>query len=86
MYKIKSITDKDGNVKQEQIDRIISIYGSLDGDIYYKQRIMVGGNLCFIYANQDNKMMITSIIESISEYDNIYKVETRNSVYEFEVI
>ena len=89
MYKIISITDKQG------VDK--SHYATLDhpqllGDFYYldmlKSGVANGNEPCcyFIWADDTDKMMRTSRVESITEYNNIVKIVTMNSVYTFEKV
>lgn len=85
MDRIIGIRDKDGDLKAEQMARIIDTYGSLDGEILYKDLVKEGCCLCFVYANQDAKMMRTSTIKKIDKRDNNWVVTTRNSIYVFEI-
>lgn len=83
MDSIVSITDREGNLKQEQMQNIINTYGGLDGEILYKDLTKTNGCLCFVYANQDNKMMRTSTVEQLDKFDDKWIVKTRNSIYTF---
>lgn len=85
MDKIIDIRDRDGNTKAEQLAYIIEEYGNLDGEIVHKDFVREEICLCFIYANQDAKMLRTSTIEKIVKEDKKWVVTTRNSVYVFEV-
>lgn len=85
MDRIVAIRDRDGDLKAEQMAHIIDTYGSLDGEILYKDLTRERGCLCFVYANQDAKMMRTSTIEKIDKTDDSWVVTTRNSIYVFEV-
>ena len=91
MYKITNITDRQGVVKQEFINDMKSAHGDeLLGDfIYYdymKSNIEHKPSCCFEWADDSGKMMRTSEVESVTEYDNIIKIATRNSVYTFEKV
>ena len=91
MYKIISVTDKSWNIKQDFIDDMKAKHGEeLLGDfIYYehmKNNIENKPSCCFEWADNSGKMLRTSYVESVSEYDNIIKVATRNSVYVFEKV
>ena len=91
MYKITNVTDKQGVVKKEFINDMKSKHGDeLLGDfIYYdymKSNIEHKPSCCFEWADDSGKMMRTSYVESVTEYDNIIKITTRNSVYEFEKV
>lgn len=83
MDSIVSITDREGNLKQEQMQNIINTYGSLDGEILCKDLTKTNGCLCFVYTNQDNKMMRTSTVEQLDKFDDKWIVKTRNSIYTF---
>ena len=87
MYKIISITDKQGNDK--------SHYATFDhpqllGDFYYLDILKSGvtnGNqphCYFIWADDSNKVMRTSRVQSMSEWDDKIKIVTMNSCYVFE--
>ena len=87
MYKIISITDKQGNDKS---DSARQSHPQLLGDFYYLDMLKSGvangtqPRCCFIWADDTDKMMRTSPVESMSEWDNKIKVVTMNSVYVFE--
>ena len=87
MYKIISITDKQG------VDK--SHYATLDHpqllgdfeDLNFLKGEIANGNephCYFIWADESNKMMRTSRVQSISEWDDKIKIVTMNSVYMFE--
>jgi hypothetical protein len=91
MYKITNVTDRKGVVKQEFFDDMKAKHGDeLLGDfIYYdymKSNIEYKPSCCFEWADDSGKMMRTSYVESVTEHDNIIKITTRNSVYEFEKV
>ena len=87
MYKIIQITDKQGIPK--------SHYATLDhpqllGDFYYLDMLKSGvtngyePHCCFIWADNPDKMMRTSRVQSMSEWDDKIKIVTMNSMYVFE--
>lgn len=91
MYKIISVTDKSGNVKLEFINDMKSKHGDeLLGDFVYYEHMK--NNLenkpccCFEWADNSGKMLRTSWVESMSEWDNKVKIATMNSVYVFEKV
>ena len=91
MYKITSVTDKEGSVKQEFIDDMKAKHGEeLLGDFicyeHMKNNLEYKPHCCFIWADNSGKMMRTSYVESVTEYDNIIKIATENSVYVFEKV
>ena len=91
MHKITNVTDRKGVVKQEFIDDMKSKHGDeLLGDfVYYdymKSNIERKPSCCFEWADDSGKMMRTSYVESVEEYNNTIKITTRNSVYEFEKV
>lgn len=93
MHKITNVTDRQGVAKQEFIDDMKSAHGDeLLGDFihydYMMDWILVGVNpVCqFVWNDDSNKMMVTSKVESITEYNDTIKIITRNSVYEFEKV
>lgn len=87
MYKIVSITDKQGNDKSHYATLS---HPQLLGDFYYLDMLKSGvangtqPRCCFIWADDTDKMMRTSPVQSMSEYDGKIKVVTENSVYVFE--
>ena len=89
MYKIISITDKQGNDKSHYA---ILDHPQLLGDFCYldmlKSRVANGiePHCYFIWADDSDKMMRTSRVQSMSEWDNKIKIVTRNSVYTFEKV
>ena len=90
MYKIISVTDKDGNDKVEFMDELKSKHGDLSGEFVYFDFMLSGiengtkPRCCFEWNDSSGKMLKTSTVESISEWDNKIKIVTRNSVYMFE--
>ena len=93
MYKITSVTDKSGNIKQDFIDNMKLKHGEeLRGDFYYLYMLKSGvangtsPHCCFIWADDSDKMMRTSRVQSMSEWDEKIKIVTMNSVYVFEKV
>ena len=89
MYKIISITDHSNNDKSASIRQS---HPQLLGDFYYLDMLKSGvakgtkPRCCFIWADDTDKMMRTSRVQSMSEWDNKIKVVTENSVYVFEKV
>lgn len=87
MYKIISITDHSNNDKSASIRQS---HPQLLGDFYYLDMLKSGvsngiePHCCFMWADDSDKMMRTSRVQSMSEWDNKIKVVTENSVYIFE--
>ena len=87
MYKIISITDKQGNDKS---DSYRQSHPQLLGDFYYLDILKSGvangtqPSCCFIWADDTDKMMRTSRVQSMSEWDGKIKIVTENSCYVFE--
>ena len=91
MHKITKVTDRQGVTKQEFINDMKSKHGDeLLGDfIYYdymKSNIEQRPSCCFEWNDDSGKMMRTSYVESVTEYDDTIKIATKNSVYEFEKV
>ena len=89
MYKIISITDHSNNDKSASIRQS---HPQLLGDFYYLDMLRSGvTNGCepscyFVWADDTNKMLRTSRVQSMSEWDGKIKVVTMNSVYVFEMV
>ena len=89
MYKIISIADKQGNDKSHYATLS---HSQLLGDFYYLDMLKSGvangiePHCCFMWADDSDKMMRTSRVQSMSEWDNKIKVVTENSVYVFEMV
>ena len=86
-YIITNITDREGNVKQEFIDKLKSVHPNLKGRITNKG--LLKGNLfmsClhFEWADDSNKMLKTSMVMDYVEDENKIVVTTMNSIYTFE--
>ena len=89
MYKIISITDKQGNDKSHSARQSHpQLLGEFENLNLLKGEIANGNqpHCYFIWADDSNKMMKTSRVESITEYNNIVKIVTMNSVYTFEKV
>ena len=89
MYKIISITDHSNNDKSASIRQS---HPQLLGDFYYLDMLRSGvangtePSCYFVWADDTNKMLRTSRVQSMSEWDNKIKVVTENSVYVFEKV
>ena len=87
MYKIISITDKQGNDKSHYatLDHP-QLLGEFENLNLLKGEIANGNHphCYFIWADDSNKMLRTSRVQSISEWDDKIKIVTENSVYVFE--
>ena len=87
MYKIISITDKQG-VDKSDITRQShpQLLGEFENLNLLKGEITNGNQPCcyFIWADDTDKMMRTSRVESMSEWDDKIKIVTENSCYLFE--
>lgn len=86
IYKIVSVTDKNGNVDHERISAIKDICESMAGEILYPDMVRPGNCLCVLWDNHSGRMMRTSVIESVKSNDKRIKVTTRNTIYELEEI
>lgn len=84
MYKIINVTDKEGNIKQDFIDDLKSIHPNMSGEISYPEFTKVGSHFCFIWNDETNRMLRTTIIEEYENNGNDIKVVTRNSIYYLE--
>ena len=86
LYKIVSVTDKNGNVDHRRIAAIKDICESMTGEILYPEMVRPGNCLCVLWSNDSGKMMRTSTIESVEVNAQRIKVTTRNTIYELEMI
>ena len=89
MYKIISITDSQGNDKSESARQAHpQLLGEFENLNLLKDEIANGTQprCYFIWADDSNKMLRTSRVQSITEYNNIVKIVTMNSVYTFEKV
>ena len=91
MYKITNVTDRKGIIKQDFIDDMRLKHGEeLLGDFadyqYMKDNIEHNISCYFQWADNSGKMLRTSKVESVVEYNDTIRIVTRNSVYEFEKV
>jgi hypothetical protein len=88
MYKIISITDRDGNVKEEFIKELEVAHPNMTGQLLYPITKEVVGmiRMCFIWADRSNKVLRTSIVEGYQETSELLKVITENSIYILEKV
>ena len=87
MYKIISITDSQGNDKSHSTRQSHpQLLGEFENLNLLKGEIANGNHphCYFIWADDSNKMMRTSRVESMSEWDDKIKIVTMNSCYVFE--
>lgn len=81
LYKIISVTDKEGNIKQDAIDQMKEICADMVGEVVFPELIKAGTRFCLLWNNDSGRMMRTSLIESFDESNLELEVVTRNSVY-----
>ena len=86
IYKIISITDREGNDKIDFFNEMKSVHPSMSGEILYPKLTKVGGHFCFMWDDDTNKMLRTSTIEKYQNDGDIVEVITRNSIYVLERI
>lgn len=93
MHKIMNITTRTGRKKKNEMDRIFHIYGSMNGNILWKDTLTAGDILIFYYENPNNvgyePMKVTSKIiriKTYGEHGEYFMVETLNSIYYFKEI
>ena len=87
MYKIISITDKQGVDKSEPHRQSHpQLLGEFENLNLLKGEIANGTepHCYFIWADDSNKMLRTSRVQSMSEWDDKIKIVTMNSCYVFE--
>jgi hypothetical protein len=93
IYKVASITDKQGNPKLEPFEDCLKLHPNMEGEFLYFdlmcQYIVANAptKCCFIWNDNTDKMMRTSDVEYVIGKlgDNEIVVTTRNSVYKFEL-
>ena len=86
MWKIVSITNHDGKIKQEFYDEIKAIHPNMSGEILYPHLLKVGSCLCLEWDDDSCKMLRTSKITKIREEEFKLIITTRNSVYTLEEV
>lgn len=86
MYKIVSITDKEGNSKDDFFNEIQSVHPSMSGEILYPELVKVGTHFCLVWNDDTEKMLRTSTIENYENDGDKVEVVTRNSIYVLEKI
>ncbi len=84
MYKIVNVTDKEGNVKHDFINKLKAVHPNLSGEIPYPELTKPGGRLCFLWNDNTYKILTTSTIEEYENNGDNIKVVTRNSIYYLE--
>ena len=87
MYKVISITDHLNNEKSHYATLSHpQLLGEFEDLNFLKDEVANGTqpSCCFIWADDTDKMMKTSSVQSMSEWDNKIKIVTMNSCYTFE--
>lgn len=84
LYKVVSVTKKNGDPDLDRIARIKEICENMTGKILYPEFTKPGSCLCLLWDNGSGKMMRTSMVESIESKVGLIKVTTRNTIYELE--
>lgn len=86
IYKIVSITDREGNSKDDFFNEMQSVHPSMSGEILYPEYTKVGGHFCLVWDDDTDKMLRTSTIEKYENDGDKVEVVTRNSIYVLERI
>lgn len=87
MYRITNVTDRAGNVKHEFIAQIKETHPDLVGKIIYKENCEIyKDRLRFEWADNSNRMLLTSTVLNYAEDIDKIIVTTMNSIYTFEAI
>ena len=84
LYRIVNITDREGNVKQDFIDKIRIDHPNMSGEIINKGLLKAHICMDFMWNDDSGKMLETSSVEEYIEDGDKVKVVTRNSVYYLE--
>lgn len=86
IYKIVSITDREGNSKTDFFNEMKSVHPSMSGEILYPELTKVGTHFCLLWDDDTDKMLRTSTIEKYENNGDNVEVITRNSIYVLEKI
>ena len=86
IYRIVSITDKEGNDKTDFFNEVKSIHPNMSGEILYPELTKAGGHFCLVWDDDTDKMLRTSTIEKYENDGDKVEVVTRNSIYVLEKI
>lgn len=89
MYRIVSVTDKNGKLKKDFMDKMKAAHPSLEGEILNEdllQSNMFLGNLRFKWNDDSGKMLATSYVIDCNRTEDKLVVSTMNSVYTLELV
>ena len=88
MYKIIKVTDREGNIKEEFMKQLMVDHPTMIGKLLYplNRELVDAGmmRLCFIWTDNSNKVLRTSIIQDYTQQNKTTVVTTENSVYTLE--
>lgn len=84
--KIISVKDKDGNKKTEFMEELRQNHPSMSGEWIYQHSVKVHGSFFLLWDDQTDRCLVTSAVEDFIFENGKIVVETRNSIYEFEVV
>ena len=86
MYKIINVTDREGNVKEKFMEELEVMHPGMCGKLLYPitKELMGMIRMCFIWTDNSDKVLRTSIIEDYEVKGNIVTVTTANSIYTLE--
>ena len=88
MYKIINVTDRDGNVKEEFMKELETNHPEMAGQLLYPITKDLKGliRMCFVWTDNSDTVLSTSIVEDYQETKELLKVITENSIYTLEKI
>lgn len=83
MYKIIKITDRAGNPKTDFMKELTVVHPEMKGQLLYPITEDTVGliRMCFIWADNSDKVLRTSIVKDYQETKELLKVVTENSIY-----
>lgn len=88
MYKIIKVTDREGNIKEEFMRELMTVHPNMMGKLLYplNRELVDAGmmRLCFIWTDNSNKVLRTSIIQDYTHQNKTTVVTTENSIYTLE--
>lgn len=81
MWKIVSVTDLNGKIKQEFYDKLEEKHPDMQGIIMFPDFLKEDGFLSFEWKDDSGKYLRTSRIKKLELHQNKMYVTTLNSIY-----
>lgn len=81
VYKIINVKDHNNHVKTDLYNKLEQAHPNMLGTILNEMPIVIGEPLRFLWADNSNKILVTSTVTGYMRKNDFIQVVTKNSIY-----